>query len=77
MEKIQVVGIDIAKLKFDVCAIFGEKTRKKIFTNNASGLKDLIAWIAKALSNPHFYDANLRVVIQFHFQSFLITKTVR
>ena len=41
MEQRQIVGIDISKLKFDVCTIFGEKSRKKIFTNNISGFKEL------------------------------------
>ena len=55
MEKIQVIGIDIAKLKFDVCALFQGKTRRKIFANNISGFKELTTWTSDLdLENPHF-----------------------
>jgi transposase len=55
MEQKQVVGVDIAKLKFDVCAVFEGKTRKKVFLNNTSGFEGLISWITNlGLGNPHF-----------------------
>ena len=55
MEKIQVIGIDIVKLKFDVCALFQRKTRRKIFANNTSGFKELTTLTSDLdLENPQF-----------------------
>lgn len=52
--KNQVVGIDISKLKFDVCAIFNEKFRRKTFTNNVFGCKKFVSWMSEiGLNNPH------------------------
>ena len=55
MQNCQVIGIDISKLKFDICAIFDGKTRKKVFKNNSIGFKELIAWATNlGLETPHF-----------------------
>ena len=47
MENIQVIGIDIAKEKFDVCAIVNGKIKKEVFKNNASGYNELLDWTVK------------------------------
>lgn len=40
------LGIDIAKKKFDVALIIGEKYKHKVFPNNEQGFQALIAWLA-------------------------------
>jgi len=41
-----VLGIDVAKLKFDVCLIkLSGKLKHKVFFNNASGFEQLIRWL--------------------------------
>jgi transposase len=43
-----VLGIDIAKLKFNVCLINkGGKLRHKLFPNNASGFEQLKEWLTR------------------------------
>lgn len=43
-----VLGIDIAKLKFNVCLInMSGKLKHKVFTNTAAGFQQLTAWLAK------------------------------
>jgi transposase len=39
------VGIDIAKLKFDVAVQVGSKWRSRVFDNTAVGFADFIAWL--------------------------------
>jgi len=42
-----VLGIDIAKLKFDVCLIKENgKVKQKVFANTASGFEHLTAWLS-------------------------------
>ncbi len=42
------LGIDIAKLKFDVCLLNAEgKLRHKVFPNTAAGFAQLAAWLTK------------------------------
>jgi transposase len=42
------LGIDISKLKFDLClSRQGGKFRHKLFSNSPSGLSQLSAWLAK------------------------------
>ena len=49
-----VIGIDVSKKKLDVCALFDEKSKKKIFDNSVSGFKSLRNWISKNnINNPH------------------------
>lgn len=50
------VGIDIAKLKFDVAIIFEDKRKfHKIFENNATGFTELTKWLGTfKLENSHF-----------------------
>ena len=51
----QTIGIDVSKQTLDVCVIFGEKIKKKAFTNDESGFKSLESWILKLeVSDPHF-----------------------
>ncbi len=40
-----VLGIDIAKLKFDVALLVDGKYRHKVFANNATGFVDLLHWL--------------------------------
>lgn len=43
-----VLGIDIAKLKFNVCLINMEgKLRHKLFSNTAAGFEQLLEWLSK------------------------------
>ncbi|MCA1594065.1 MAG: IS110 family transposase [Acidobacteria bacterium] len=43
-----VLGIDIAKLKFNVCLINSEdKLKHKVFPNTPDGFTQLVAWLAK------------------------------
>jgi transposase len=40
-----VLGIDIAKLKFDVALLQNNKYKNKVFTNDIKGFKALAAWL--------------------------------
>lgn len=43
-----ILGIDIAKLKFNVCLINPDgKPRHKVFSNTATGFQQLCAWVSK------------------------------
>ena len=41
-----VLGVDIAKLKFDVCLIKENgKAKHKVFTNTTHGFEQLVVWL--------------------------------
>ena len=41
-----VLGIDIAKLKFDACLVLpGQGSRRKVFSNDAAGFAELRVWV--------------------------------
>lgn len=40
-----VIGIDIAKAKFDIALILNDKIKMKVFKNNPEGFKALISWL--------------------------------
>lgn len=43
-----ILGIDIAKLKFNVCLMStNDKLKHKVFANTAAGFQQLTAWLAK------------------------------
>ena len=42
-----VLGIDIAKRKFDCALLLGERFRTKVFENNSSGIELCVNWIAR------------------------------
>ena len=43
-----ILGIDIAKLKFNVCLIqMSGKLKHKVFANTAAGFQQLAAWLSK------------------------------
>jgi transposase len=43
-----VLGIDIAKLKFNICLLKpGEKPKHKAFANNLQGFEQLTEWLIK------------------------------
>ena len=42
-----VLGIDLAKKKFDVALLNNGKCRSKVFENNPAGFSELHAWLAK------------------------------
>lgn len=42
-----VLGIDLAKKKFDVALLNNGKCRSKVFENNPAGFSALLAWLAK------------------------------
>ena len=45
---LSILGIDVAKLKFNVCLLRGDgKLRHRIFANTAAGFIELAAWLAK------------------------------
>lgn len=49
-----VLGIDIAKLKFDVALLTGNKYKMKTFTNNAQGYDALCEWLDRnKAKDPH------------------------
>lgn len=50
-----VLGIDIAKLKFDVCLIKENgKTKHKVFANTSHGFEQLVVWLAShGIGNLH------------------------
>lgn len=74
-----VIGIDVSKLKLDICALFDGKTKKKTFDNSETGFKQLQSWISRLkLENPHIcmeptgcYSEG--VADFFHNQNFLVS----
>jgi transposase len=42
-----VLGIDIAKAKFDVTLWMGEKRRRKVVANTAAGWRELLRWLER------------------------------
>lgn len=42
-----VVGIDISKLKFDVVLIIGERSKHAVFSNTEAGFQQLLVWLGK------------------------------
>lgn len=39
------IGVDVAKLKFDVASLVNNKYKHKTFTNDTAGYTDFVAWI--------------------------------
>ena len=46
-----IVGIDIAKAKFDAALLAGTRTRHAAFSNTEAGFEQLLTWLAMKL--PH------------------------
>ncbi len=42
-----ILGVDIAKKKFDVTLLVKGKLKHKVFTNKQEGFKDLSAWLRR------------------------------
>lgn len=42
-----VLGIDIAKRKFDVALLVNDKLKHKVFANNQEGFGELLSWLGK------------------------------
>lgn len=42
-----VLGIDLAKKKFDVALLNNDKCKSKVFENNPAGFSSLLTWLAK------------------------------
>ena len=42
-----ILGVDIAKKKFDVALLINGKLKHKVFTNNEEGFEALLAWLHK------------------------------
>lgn len=40
-----ILGIDIAKLKFDVALLQNQKYKSKVFKNNNGGFEELSVWL--------------------------------
>lgn len=47
-----VLGIDIAKRKFDCALLQGERYRTKVFDNNSTGIDACVQWVARHASVP-------------------------
>lgn len=47
-----VLGVDIAKRKFDCALLTGERFRTKVFENNASGIEACLNWTAHHAGEP-------------------------
>ncbi len=47
-----VIGIDISKLKFDVMLITGERSKHAVFSNTEAGFQQLLAWLGKQRADP-------------------------
>ena len=52
---VSVLGVDIAKLKFDACLIKeNNKAKHKVFDNNRNGFEKLAAWLdSHQIGNLH------------------------
>ena len=42
-----ILGVDIAKKKFDVALLVNDKQKHKVFTNNQEGFRELLGWLKK------------------------------
>jgi transposase len=42
-----ILGVDIAKRKFDVALLINDKLKHKVLTNNEEGFEALMAWLRK------------------------------
>lgn len=53
-----IIGVDIAKLKFDVARLYESKYKHAKFTNDAQGYANFIIWLAS------FGDINIRICME-------------
>src|SRR3569832_620350 len=54
-----ILGVDIAKDKFDCCLLLGEQKLSHQFTNTARGFKQLMRWITRSGADPRQLFAGL------------------
>jgi len=47
-----VLGVDIAKRKFDCALLSGERFRTKVFVNDASGIEACVGWLKRHAAEP-------------------------
>ena len=47
-----IAGIDIAKAKFDVALLVGERVRQSAFANTEAGFQQFLAWLARHRPDP-------------------------
>ncbi len=47
-----ILGVDISKLKFDVVLIVGERSKHAVFSNTEAGFQQLRAWLDKQRPDP-------------------------
>jgi len=47
-----ILGIDISKLKFDVVLIVGERSKHAVFSNTEAGFQQLRTWLGKQRPDP-------------------------
>jgi transposase len=52
MQNTVFVGIDIAKRKFDVALLLGQKCRNKVFSNDPDGFAALLGWMRAHTAEP-------------------------
>ncbi len=46
------LGIDIARTKFDVALLIGERARHNTFSNTEAGFEQFLVWLARHRLNP-------------------------
>ena len=51
-ERMDIVGIDIAKAKFDTALLVGERVRHAAFSNTEAGFEQFLTWLAKHRPDP-------------------------
>ena len=47
-----IVGIDVAKAKFDVALLIGERVKHGTFSNTEAGFEQFLAWLARHRLDP-------------------------
>lgn len=47
-----VLGVDIAKRKFDCALLTGERFRTKVFENNTAGIEACLGWVTRHAGQP-------------------------
>jgi transposase len=47
-----IVGIDVAKARFDAALLVGERVRQSTFSNTETGFEELIGWLTRHRTGP-------------------------
>lgn len=68
------LGMDVAKAKLDCCLLLDEasgKRKTKVISNNAAGITDLLAWVAKQGCHPEAVHVVMEGTGVYHEQAAL------